>query len=306
MVVKPNIRTISALSIFVAGIVLSPMAVASDAPFAKHLSTGVDASLSALRTGDQLAVQDLEGEHKIAGHSINFVGFSGVFGQSSDSAYILVADGQVNAGGAQAKPGDVLVLMPYGGNTLVQRYAARQFLDSWPEQAVSSNPDIYRQFQKVSKKQKWGVFFGRLEATAFNVAAPGSTSQELARRSVIGDDAVQKIRFSGVAAPEAIEREVVADFVKALAVGDASTVASLMDPTPFGASDLRGGADGARMLMAKQLIASQDWRRQLGTAVAEPIVSAGKWKVANGARTTLLGLRPIGDFTYVQTIEAEL
>lgn len=306
MVVKPNIRTISALSVFVASIALSPIAFADDVLLARHLSNGVEASLSALKTGDQLAVQALEGEHKIAGHSINFSGFSGVFGQSSDSAYILVADGQANSGGAKAKAGDVLVLMPYGGETLVQKYAARQFLDSWPEQAVSSNPDIYGQFQKVSKKQKWGVFFGRLEATAFNVVAPGSSSQELARRSVIGDDAVQSIRFSGVAAPEAIERGVVAEFIKALAAGDASTVASLMDPSPFGASDLRGGADGARMLMAKQLIASQDWRRQLGTAVAEPIVSAGKWKVANGTRTTVLGLRPIGDFTYVQTIEAEL
>jgi len=299
------LRNFSALFAFAAGIVMPAAVHADQAAFAKRLSNGENVALNALTTGDQLAVRELEGEHKIAGHNVSFTGFSGVFGQSSDTAYILVASGHAGANGNQAKAGEVLVLMPYGGDALVQRFAARQFLQSWSEQAVNAHPDIYERFQKASKKQKWGLFFGRLEPTSFNVVAPGSNSQELARRSVVGSDAVQKIRFSGVADPEAIEREVVVEFVKALAAGDAATVASLMDPTPFGAFDLRGGADGARLLMANQLLASHDWPQRLESVAAERMAGNGKWRMANNTYSTLLGLRPVGDFIYVQTINSE-
>lgn len=197
--------------------------------------------------------------------------------------------------------------MPYGGDALVQRYAAQRFLASWSQQAVDANSDIYQRFKKVANKQRWGLFFGRLEATNFNVTAPGSSAQELARRSVVGDEVVQQIRFSGITDPKDVEREIVDRFVTALADGDAATVASLMDPSPFGMTDLRGGGDGARLLMAHNLIASNDWRKVLGRdASVEQLESEGAWKVANGGRSTLVSLRPVGDFTYVRTIETEL
>lgn len=307
MAVKSYIRTVFALFLMGASVIWAPASIASETLYAKHLSTGADISVSALKTGDQLVVSALNGAHDVAGHSVSFTQFSGVFGQSSDIAYILVAEGRAKTDSAEAKAGEVLLLMPYGGDTVVQRYAARRFLDSWSDQAINANPGIYQRFKKVSNKQRWGLFFGRLEPTNFNVTAPGSSAQELARRSVVGDEAVQQIRFSGITEPEAVEREVVARFVNALAVGDAETVASLMDPSPFGMTDLRGGAGGARLLMAERLIASHDWQKVLGpTAAAERTANDGEWRIANGARNTVLGLRPIGDFTYIKTIETEL
>lgn len=161
MAIKPYIQSIFALSLMGASIAWAPAAIASDALRAKHLSTGADTSLSELKTGDQLVVSALNGLHYVAGHDVSLTDFSGVFGQSSDSAYVLVAEGRAEAGGAEAKAGEVLLLMPYGGDALVQRYAAQRFLASWSQQAVDANSDIYQRFKKVANKQRWGLFFGR-------------------------------------------------------------------------------------------------------------------------------------------------
>ncbi len=297
-----RIRAMMVMSAFTILGVFSSSGLAGELGSVTHLSSGEAARLGTLKTGDQLVVHSLNGKHVVAGHNINFTDFSGVFGQSSDTAYVLVASGQASVDGKQAKPGHVLILMPYGGQTVVQHYDAKRFTRAWPETAVTSNPDIHDAFMQVARNQKWGLFFGRYASTSFNVAAPGSAPTELARRSIVGSDVVQSIRFSSANDPAEVERAVVETFTRALANGDAKTVASLMDPSPFGFSDLRGGADGARLLMAKKLLASRNWSSWLRGAQFLPKSENGVWQInGDGGRTDII-LKPIGDFTFIQSI----
>lgn len=277
-------------------------AFAGQTSAAAKTNTGETISLKSTRTGDQTFIQNLDGAHDFAGNEVAFSGFSGAFGMASDMAYILVAKGTASIGSQKAKPGEVLILPPYGRRGSKQRYDAKRFIQAWSEEAIDANRDVYARFQRVAKKQRMAMFFGRYESTSFNVAAPGSSSQELARRSVVGADVVTEIRFSGAREPSDIERTVVDKFTSALVAEDAQTVASLMDPTPFGGADLRGGADGARLLTAHQLISSQNWSQRFGDVAPTRVSENGNWQFVNGKTRTLLSLRPVGDFVFIQSI----
>ncbi len=270
-----------------------------------NIQTGQAAAIDTLATGQQLSVRALNGESRLAGHNISFKNFSGVAGQSSDTAYVLVAKGLIITPEVTAKPGQVIIFSPLQNQIIVQRYDAEKFIQSWPQATQQESADILADFETVAKKQKWGLFFGRYQSTGFNVAAPGSVSIELARRSIVGADVISKIRFSGETDPQKIEQRIVKTFVKALAEGDAKTVAALLDPSPFGRSDLRGGGDGARLLMARQLLASQDWARRLrGARFSRG--NDGVWRVSSPTARAQIILKPVGDFAFIKSINAEV
>ena len=80
-------------------------------------------------------------------------------------------------------------------------------------------------------------------------------------------------------------------------------MASLMDPTPFGISDLRGGADGARLLMAQKLLASNEWPNILQGAEFSPVIGSNIWQFRSSTNTVNMALKPIGDFTFIQSVD---
>ena len=271
---------------------------------AQHVSnirTGQITTVDTLATGQQFSVRELNGEKLLAGHNINFRNFSGIVGQSSDTVYIMVARGLITTTDTTAKPGQVMIFSPMQGQAIVQRYDAAKFMQSWPETTRQNSAAMLADFGAIAKKQKWALFFGRYESTGFNVTAPGSLSTELARRSIVGADAISKIRFSGETDPQELEQRIVETFTRALAEGDAKTVAALMDPSPFGRSDLRGGGDGARLLMARQLLASQDWARRLNGAQLSR-GDDGVWRIKSSNTQTQIILKPVGDFAFIQSI----
>lgn len=269
---------------------------------ATSLSTGQEVQLNSVETGDQFAVGQMTGSEVFADQTVNLTEFSGVFGQSSDTAYILVASGMAEVNGARAKAGQVLMILPYGVQTVVQRYDAARFVNSWSSQAISANPELHAQLSDVAKHQKRAIFWGRYDSTNFNVTAPGSRSEEMARRSVVGAGVISDIRFSTQNSQESLQRVVVDKFVQALASGDEKTVATLFDPTPFGASDLRGGAAGARLIMAQKLLASNNWSTRLQSTQLTPVGDTGVWRARSGENVTEFVLKPIGDFTFIQSV----
>ncbi len=266
------------------------------------LNSGREISIDHLAAGGQAVIRGLSDTIFFAGHNIGFVGFSGVMGRASDTAYIMVAQGRAHIGGQEAVAGEIFILLPYGGEIIKQYFDAARFIDAWSEEDRLKNSSVLMSLRKIARAQSRAMFFGRYEATAFNVSAPGTAEQESARRSIVGANIIQKIRFSGERDPEKIEHHVVSEYARALITGDADTLAALSDPTPYGTFDLRGGADGARLLMAKQILKQQDWPGLIAGAQFVKSKEGQNWVLKKPEGTVSVMLRPIGDFIYVTNI----
>lgn len=254
-----------------------------------------------LETGVQQAFGELSDTRVIGGHDVRFDGFSGVIGASVDTAYILVTEGRVSVDNLMARPGDVLILPAMMAPPTKEMFDAERYAAALPESVSAAVPEISGQLAKISKRQGRSIFFGRHERTRFNLAAPVSADVELARRSLMGNEIVASIRYSGVSG-EAVEEAVVAAFEEALKAGDVDAVAALLDPVPFGSTDLRNGAIGARKLLAAELIASRDWAGALsGRAFTDN--GDGGWMLTSADTPTTLYLKSYGDFMFVSSVQ---
>ena len=284
---------------------VTPSGAEQNAPRAILLRSGKEISIERLVAGGQAVIQGLSGSISFAGHNIDFTGFSGVMGMASDTAYIMVARGQAHIGGQEAGAGEIFILLPYGGEIIKQHFDAGRFVDAWSEEDRSRNSSVFMSLKDIAESQSKAIFFGRYEATAFNVSAPGTAEQESARRSIVGADIIQNIRFSGENDPSKIEHRVLLEYTKALVAGDVGRLAALSDPTPYGTFDLRGGADGARLLMAKQILKQQNWADLIAGAQFVKSKNKQYWILSKPEGTAMVVLRPIGDFVYVRNIAWE-
>lgn len=257
----------------------------------------------ALATGDQLLLTGREGALRFAGRELRLAGFSGIVGFASEVAYVVVIAGEARDGALRAAAGQMLLIPPYGAAPSVQRFDAARLRARWSAAARTAEPASFAQLGALAARQHRGLFFGRLARTSFNVAAPGGAERELAGRSVRGAGAVRDLRFSGRSDPAAVERGIVEMFLAALVAGDAERVASLMDPVPFGNTDLRGGAAEARLAMARLLIGQRDWSAALSGAQAERDGQTNNWRLNGPAGRGAIALRPMGDFAFVRAIE---
>lgn len=268
-----------------------------------RLADAAPVKLEALATGEQLVVENRDGALTFAGRDLTLTGFSGILGYATDAAYVVVVTGSASDGRATARAGRILILPPYRAAATIERFDAERLAAGWPEATRASRPQIYAQLTTVVRGQRRGMMLGRLGRTNFNVAAGGLADEELARRSIKGSANVQAIRHSGEADLGAIEQRVADTFLAGLMAGDATSVAALMDPVPFGNMDLRNGGTDARIAMARVLIAGRDWPTLLRGAKAVRAADGGDWSVTGPAVTASLALRPMGDFIFVRSID---
>ncbi len=253
-------------------------------------------------TGEQLALSRESGTISFAGHEVKLSSFAGIIGFASDVAYIVTLEGSAAAGPDVAERGEMLLFPPMGMRPLVERFDAARLRDGWGADERAAMPGIYASLDQLADKQEKWIFFGRLGATNFNVAASGEAKGELARRTIVGDDALRDLRFADFPDRQTFEAAVVQSFVDALAGGDVKSVAALMDPEPYGNTDLRGGGGDARLMMAEALLAERDWSRVLSGA-ADPAYERGStWAVNSGNNTAFITLRPLGDLSYVESV----
>lgn len=281
-------------------LILADSAHAQTGVVLKDLRPGDSKSLA---TGEQLLVENRDGEIAFAGRLFQGSGFTGVLGYSSEVAYVAVISGELVVDGRTARRGRMVLLPPLGARAQIERFDASRFAESWPQAARDTHGASYAELAALARSQGRGVALGRLGRTRLNVAAPGSADQELAARTVKGSEAIRTIRFAQVSAPAQVEQAVARSFVDALAAGDAETVASLMDPVPFGNTDLRNGAAEARLAMARSLIARRNWRSLLADASLTRDGTGNDWALSSPNANGRLRLRPMGDFVFVSTIE---
>ena len=250
-----------------------------------------------LAAGDQLLLENRSGPLGFAGRQLELDGFTGIVGYASEVAYVVVLDGAVRDGDRRVGPGRMLMIPPYGAEPAVQRFDAGRLAASWGAPIRAARPQVAERMASIARSQQRGIFLGRLGTTRFNVATSGQPGRELARRALLGSETIRSIRFAGVGDTDAVERRVLDAFRNALLAGDAESVAALMDPMPFGGRALAGGAAEARLLAARTLIGSRDWRSELGTS--EPVLNEGRWRIGGAAVT----LRLVDDFAFVRNIE---
>lgn len=269
-----------------------------------QLHTGGPGDLARLETGDQIVLRDQTGEFSFAGQPLDLRGFSGVLGYSSEVGYVATIAGEARVDGATAARGRMLLIPPYGGEPVVERYDAARLRDAWMAHGTIDAPEVLEGLDSLARRQSAAIFFGRLARTSFNAAASGAADAEPGRRAVLGGPAVRGIRFSETTDPAALEHRIVAGFLAALARGDAAEVAQFLDPVSYGAGGLGKQAERARLLMAQSLIAERDWR---GAAEDAPVKLDGTdWGIAMpGGANARVSLRVMPEFAYVRAIEWE-
>ncbi|MDP3737452.1 MAG: hypothetical protein Q8R02_08680 [Hyphomonadaceae bacterium] len=260
------------------------------------LADARSAESDGLATGEQLLLSSRNGVMPFASRQVQLEGFTGIAGYANELAYLAVIEGSASAGDVKAKAGWLLIFRPYGAPVTSEQFDAIRLSKQWSDAAKAASPSAFASLEKIKGGQELSVWLGRLGQTSYNVAASGSAKYEKATRTLMGNEAVRGIRFSGASDPMAVEQMVATRFLDALKSGDAKSAAALMDPTPFGGRALAGGANDARLMAASALIGSRDWTQVAGGGA--PQLSEGVWRAGDAA----LQLRTIDDFVFVSRI----
>jgi hypothetical protein len=264
-------------------------------------SVGMQDEIAAMAAGDQLVLSAYDGSVNFAGHSVQMEGFTGILGFSSDVAYVVTIKGTAETAKKKASAGRMILLAPFGEKPDVERFDAQQLGDSWTQSEKIEFAGAYAALEAIAKRQARGIFLGSLGRTRFNVAASGLASNELARRSVVSGKTAQEVRFGVVKSDRDVGSRVVSRFLKGLAEGDAESVAQLMDPLPFGLSDMRGEPGQARLIAAQRLIYAHNWTNILNDAVPQMNADTGVWTLT-GTSAVEITLRNSVDIPFVKSI----
>lgn len=281
---------------------MAPTPAAAQAETGMLLDSGAPGQSAALEAGALLLLENRDGPLSFAGHELGQQRFTGILGYASEVAYVIVIDGVVANGDDQVRPGQMLLIPPYGSAPVVQRYDAARLLPKWSDAARRSAPAIFASLQAIADRQRTGIRIGRFSRSSVNVSAPGGQASEVARRSLKSAQAVQGIRFSGETDMARIEAKVVERFLAGIASGDVETVAALIDPEPFGDTNLSGEPSAARRLLAESLIRQHDWKRLLAGTHPVRQADGNLWRIEGGDTPGVLLLRPVADFVFVRGI----
>lgn len=271
-------------------------------------SPGFEAeNLAGLQTGDQFVLEAFSGALAFAGTQLDLDNFSGVLGYASASAYVVAIEGSARIGNAAASRGRMLLITPHGQDIVTERFDAQRLHDALSGSPRSAEFDaMLTSLANLASGQATSIYIGRLTQTNFNVATLGSAEAEQARRSILGDEAVRNIRFSSLRDSVAIEAALARTFAEALRAQDTETIASLLDPTPFGGTDLRGGASVARTVAARRLIEANNWSETLNAASMEPQGEPGLWHFATPNGVATIATRPVGEFVFVTSASLKI
>lgn len=264
------------------------------------------AKLQNAAVGEKIYVQSHSGSISFAGHDIQITDFSGFFGFAADMAYVVVAEGRASTSEQNAGSGRMLLIPPFGKSASTERYDAARLIAS--QQVANPMPtDLKNKFTQIAKGQSRAITLGRLGRTNFNVAASGSAKSERARRSIVGGKTIKQMRFGKVGKEANFETRIIDRFASALKARDVGVVAEMLDPLSYGAGDLNSGGDAARLLMAKTIVAEQNWSVLLANHNIEQVEDgAGSyWKVAGANGAANITLRTTTDFIFISSLSKE-
>ncbi len=223
---------------------------------------------------------------------------------SSEFASVSVLAGDIRTGNQTAHAGEVLVTPIESG--LTERFlfdAAKLARTLSPDMAEAALPLL----EPIIARQKRQRFWGRLETVGVNVQAPAPVPAEDIRRAYLSDPVVVELRRFGGGNLAKLTQATALRFVGALAAGDATIIAALIDPKPFTDGNLDSNAwRSARQNFANRLAADQRLVSALGGATTVPGPVAAIWLVGpeGAAPTHRLTLTARDRAVFVSSLEA--
>lgn len=223
-------------------------------------------------------------------------------GTSSEYLFAACLDGAVEASGAEAARGEVIVWPLTGGEARVQSFDINRFLST---SSLAIEPALRAQLEQASAAQRRKIFWGLLEPAGVNVQAPAVPAVEVVRRSYLSLPTVVRLRRDAGGNANELARLVAERFAQGLAAKERETVESLLSPDLF-RREGQSGADwiGLRGRFAAQLLAGPLPARLAGGRV-EAGSDIGTWRVVSGASVYRIRLAPLDGMLFVTAVEPE-
>lgn len=223
-------------------------------------------------------------------------------GTSSEYIFAACLEGAVEAAGAEAERGEVIVWPLTGGELRVQAFDINRFLAT---STLAIDPGLRGQLELAAATQRRKIFWGLLEPAGVNIQAPAVPAIEVVRRTYLALPTVVRLRRESAGNADDLARLVAERFAAGLAEKQRETVESLLSPDLFRREGHSGGDwVGLRSRFAAQLLAGPLPARLAGGRV-EPGGDVGAWRLIAGAAIYRIRLAPLDGMIFVTSVEPE-
>lgn len=224
-----------------------------------------------------------------------------LLGATSDTVYAACLKGSIRAGDAVAEPGQLILWRPGGDGPESHDFDMRRYLAS---SSIRFNPDIQAELDEIVSAQDEQMYWGALQRTTTNVQSLSPPIAEQMRRDYLRRPAVIQLRLKNNTIG-GLARGVAETFATALASGDSTTIADLLNPALFAQADkgLAGG-DWKRMRRGfAARLADLKWSASIEPASIQATDNAGVWRVRSGSIDYLITLGAYDGMTFVNSVK---
>lgn len=224
-----------------------------------------------------------------------------LLGASADMVYAACLKGSIRAGDAAAKPGQLILWRPGGAAPESHDFDMRRYLAS---SSIRFNPDIQAELDETVRAQDEQLYWGSLQRTTTNVQSLSAPITEQMRRDYLRRPAVIQLRLKN-STIGGLAKGVAETFATALASGDSTTIADLLNPILF-AQENKGLAGGDWKRMRRGFaarLADLKWSSNIEPASVQETDNAGVWRVRSGSTDYLITLGAYDGMTFVNSVK---
>ena len=224
-----------------------------------------------------------------------------LLGASADVVYAACLKGSIQAGNAVANPGQLIMWQPGAAAPVSYDFDMRRYLAS---SSLRFNPDIQAELEQTVSDQEEQMFWGALQRTSTNVQSLSSPITEQMRREYLRRPAVMRLRLKSTTSG-ALARGVAETFAAALAGGDRTTLADLLNPALFSPQD-EGWASGDWKRIRRDFagrLADWKWSASIEPASVRATDNVGVWQVNGGSTDYLITLGGFDGMTFVNSVK---
>jgi hypothetical protein len=189
---------------------------------------------------------------------------------SSELATVAVISGGLTQGKAMARAGQALVTAIDTGKPRTFGFDAARLAATMPPQWTAETASPLRQLVATQRRARFWEF---VEPAGLNASAPISPQVEAVRQSYLSNASILALRQAAKGKFKALAGLTATRFAEALAAGDETTVADLIDPKPFTDTGAEAGDwQSARLAFARTLTGDAALQAAMATA---PVAAQG-------------------------------
>lgn len=287
-----------------------PLFEAGKAPETGTLFISTDSGQPVSRSALDAALSESSVIGRLAsGEAARFLGLSiesgtdsmVLLGASADVVYAACLKGSIHSAGIVAKAGQLIMWQPGIAAPVIYDFDMRRYLSS---SSLRFNPEIQAELEKTVSDQEEQMYWGALQRTSTNVQSLSSPITEQMRRDYLRRPAIMRLRLKSTT-HGALARGVAETFAAALASGDKTTIADLLNPglfSPKGEGQASGDWKRFRRAFAERL-AGWKWSSDIDPASLKATDNVGVWQVTGGSTDYLITLDGYDGMTFVTSVK---